>query len=297
MLDSAWHWWRKYPRKNSATMPMLETERMTFHYRTHGAEDGLPMLLLHGSFATGRWWEPFFAILPEDIFAIAPDLRGCGGSTHSDGGYAIEDQAADVAAFVDGLGLNNFDLVGHSSGGAIAVEYALNQMDRLHSLVLVDTAPVEGVFTPLEGLRLLDSMREDRDLLARALATLMPTAPPSTMTQAEFDAFFAQLVEDASQMAPAAFSAVAYALDRWNRFEEVRRLSLPTLLIWGNEDTIIDRDATTRTLIAIPGASNLEVLRGVGHSPMIESPVVLAERIIDFVAEEFEAFEEARKIE
>ncbi|MBI1295089.1 alpha/beta fold hydrolase [bacterium] len=278
-------------------MPMLETERMTFHYRTHGAEDGLPMLLLHGSFATSRWWEPFFAILPEDIFAIAPDLRGCGASTHSDGGYAIEDQAADVAAFVDGLGLNDFDLVGHSSGGAIAVEYALNQMARLHSLVLVDTAPVEGVFTPVEGLRLLDSMREDRDLLARALATLMPTAPPSTMTQAEFDAFFAQLVEDASQMAPAAFSAVAHALDRWNRFEEARRLSLPTLLIWGNEDTIIDRDAITRTLIAIPGASNLEVLRGVGHSPMIESPVVLAERIIDFVAEEFEAFEEARKIE
>lgn len=278
-------------------MPILETARMTFHYRTHGDADGLPMLLLHGSFATGRWWEPFFAILPDDIFAIAPDLRGCGGSTHSERGYAIEEQAADVAAFVDALGLTDFDLVGHSSGGAIAVEYALTHMDRLHSLVLVDTAPVEGVFTPVEGLRLLDSMREDRDLLARALATLMPTVPPSTMTQAEFDAFFAQLVEDASQMAPAAFSGVAQALDRWNRFEDVRRLTLPVLLIWGNQDTIVDRDATTRTLIAIPGASNLEVLRGVGHSPMLESPVVLAERIIDFVAEEFEAFEEARRIE
>jgi pimeloyl-ACP methyl ester carboxylesterase len=101
-------------------------------------------------------------------------------------------------------------------------------------------------------------------------------------------------VRDAQSMAPAAFSAVAQALDHWNRFEEVRRLSLPTLLIWGNQDTIVDRDAVTRTLIAIPGAGNLEVLRGVGHSPMIEAPVVLAERIIDFIAEEFEDYAEAR---
>ncbi len=278
-------------------MPMLETERMTFHYRTHGAEDGLPMLLLHGSFATGRWWEPFFAILPEAIYAIAPDLRGCGDSTHSENGYDIDEQAADVAAFVDTLGLQDFDLIGHSSGGAIAVEYALNHMDRLHSLILVDTAPVEGVFTPLEGLHLLDSMRQDRELLGRALATLMPTAPPSTMTLDQFNAFFEELVSDAAQMAPAAFSAVAQALDRWNRFEEAHRLSLPTLLIWGSEDTIIERDAITRTLIAIPGAGNLEVLRGVGHSPMIESPVVLAERIIDFVAEEFDEFAAARRTE
>jgi pimeloyl-ACP methyl ester carboxylesterase len=131
--------------------------------------------------------------------------------------------------------------------------------------------------------------------LSQALASLMPSVPPPTMTTTEFEAFFEELLSDAQSMAPAAFSAVAQALDRWNRFEEVRRLSLPTLLIWGNQDTIVDRDAITRTLIAIPGAGNLEVLRGVGHSPMIEAPVVLAERIIDFVAEEFDDYAEARQ--
>lgn len=267
---------------------------MTFHYRTHGDPKGLPMLLLHGNFASSRWWEPFFAILPDDIYAIAPDLRGCGGSTKSADGYEIHEQAADIAALVNALGLDGFDLVGHSSGGAIAIEYALNQGQRLHSLILICTAPVEGVFTPLEGLRLMEQMRTDRDLLGRALAALMPGTPPSTMTAAEFEAFFERLVVDAQSMAPAAFSAVALALDRWNRFEEARRLTLPTLLLWGNQDTIVDRDAITRTLIAIPGAGNLEVLRGIGHSPMIEAPVVLAERIIDFIAEEFEDYAEAR---
>ncbi|MBX3052205.1 MAG: alpha/beta hydrolase [Caldilineaceae bacterium] len=276
-------------------MPTITTPRLRFHYRTHGDPDGLPMLLLHGSFASSRWWEPFFAILPDEIYAIAPDLRGCGGSGHSADGYEIQEQAADVAAFADALGLEDFDLVGHSSGGAIAIEYALAHPARLHSLILVDSAPIEGVFTPLEGYQLLEQMRTDRGLLGQALASLMPATPPPTMTPGDFQAFFEGLVDDAAGMAPPAFTAVARALDHWNRFEEARHLSLPTLLLWGEKDTLVDRDSTTRMLIAIPGAANLEVLRGVGHSSMIESPVQLAERIIDFITDDFASFEEARE--
>lgn len=275
-------------------MPTITTPRMTFHYRTHGDTDGLPMLLLHGSFATSRWWEPFFQILPPQIFAIAPDLRGCGASSHSADGYEIYEQAEDIAAFVEAIGLSDFDLVGHSSGGALAIEYALTHPGAVRSLILVDSAPIEGVFTPLEGYQLLEEMREDSALLARALAALMPSAPPPTMSEDEFNAFFAQLVEDATGMAPAAFTGVAEALQHWNRFEEARYLSLPTLLVWGANDSLVDRDSTTRMLIAIPGAANLEVLRGVGHSPMIEAPVVLAERIIDFITDDFDSFAEAR---
>jgi len=277
-------------------MPTITTPRLTFHYRTHGDADGLPMLLLHGSFASSRWWQPFFAILPDEIYAIAPDLRGCGGSERSDDGYEVHEQAEDVASFIDALGLEDFDLVGHSSGGAIAVEYALTHPSRARSLILVDSAPIEGVFTPLEGYQLLEQMRVDRSLLSQALASLMPSTPPPTMTVEEFQPFFEKLIDDAAGMAPAAFTGVARALEHWNRFEEARYLSLPSLLLWGERDTLVDRDSTTRMLIAIPGAANLEVLAGVGHSPMIESPVVLAERIIDFITEDFAGFEEARYI-
>ena len=277
-------------------MPILTTPRLTFHYRTHGDADGLPMLLLHGSFASSRWWEPFCAILPDEIYAVAPDLRGCGGSSRREEGYEIHEQAEDVAAFVNALGLDGFDLVGHSSGGAIAIEYVLSHPARARSLILVDSAPIEGVFTPLESYQLLEQMREDRSLLAQALISLMPAAPPPTMSTDEFNEFFETLVDDAAAMAPAAFSAVARALQHWNRYEEARYLSLPTLLLWGSADTLVDRDSTTRMLIAIPGAANLEILRGVGHSPLIESPVGLAERIINFITDDFDSFAEARTI-
>ena len=275
-------------------MNSVHTARLTFNIRTSGNTEGVPLLLLHGSHATSRWWEPFFAILPDSIYAIAPDLRGCGQSTHSQGGYEIEDQAEDIAELIQSLALTDFDLVGHGSGGAIAIEYALRYSQRLRSLILVDSVPIEGAFTPLQGLQLLSQMREDRPMLQKALSTLFPSAPPPTMSEKEFESFFERLVDDAASMAPAAFTAVAEALGRWNRLEEAHRLTLPTLLLLGTEDVIIERDAATRSLLAIPGASNLEILRGVGHSPMVESPVVLGERIIDFITEDFDSFEEAR---
>ena len=275
-------------------MNRVQTARLTFNIRTSGSRDGVPLLLLHGSHATSRWWEPFFAILPDSIYAIAPDLRGCGQSTHSQDGYEIEDQAEDIAELIQSLALSDFDLVGHGSGGAIAIEYALRYSQRLRSLILVDSVPIEGAFTPLQGLQLLSQMRDDRSMLRQALSTLFPSAPPPTMSETEYESFFERLVDDAASMAPAAFTAVAEALGRWNRLEEAHRLTLPTLLLLGTEDVIIERDAATRSLIAIPGASNLEILRGVGHSPMVESPVVLAERIIDFITEDFDSFEEAR---
>lgn len=272
-------------------MPHIATSRLNFHYRTHGLPDGLPVLLVHGSYASSRWWEPLFALLPVEIYAIAPDLRGCGQSEKTASGYTIEEQAADLGSLVQALDWRNFDLVGHSTGGAIAVEFALNHPDRLNTLTLVDSPPVEGVFTPLETLMLLEKLKTDRPLLRQVLAALMPTFP---IEQPENARFFAQLVEDAAQMAPAAFTALAESLGQWNRFAEAKALTLPTLIIWGDQDQIVTREATTRTLIAIPGASNLEILREVGHSPMIEAPLVLAERFLDFINEDFASYDGIR---
>jgi pimeloyl-ACP methyl ester carboxylesterase len=233
-------------------------------------------------------------VLPDEILAIAPDLRGMGNSERSAGGYAIPDQAEDIAAFIAALDWDDFDLVAHSSGGAIAMEYVLSNSDKVRTLALVDSVPIEGVFSPVETYVLLDKMRTDRDLLAQALQTLMPTLDLSGNDAAAL-AYFNQLVDDAQQMDPAAFTALADALNAWNRFGESNYFRLPTLLIWGDQDIIVDRDAVTRTLIAMPGANNLEVLRSVGHSPMIEAPVALAERLIDFITDDFEEFDEVRR--
>jgi branched-chain amino acid transport system permease protein len=273
---------------------LVETPRLRFFCRSAGADDGIPLLLLHGSYGSSRWWTPFCAALPVEIYAVAPDLRGCGRSDKPDAGYTIEEQAADVAALLDVLGWESCHLMAHSSSGAIAIEFALNQPHRLDTLALVDTVPVEGVFTPLDGYLVLEQMRSDRALLSDALRSLMPAAPIDD-DHPELLRFFATLVDDASQMAPAAFTATARALAQWNRFGDARRLTLPTLLVWGEHDEIVDRAATTRTLVAIPGAANLEIIRGAGHSPLIETPAALAARWLDFILADFDAYDAVRR--
>ena len=269
-------------------MPFVTTPRLTVHYRTTGNPDQLPMLFVHGSFASSRWWQPLFDLLPDEIYGLALDLRGCGASDKPDVGYTIEEQAADLAAFVDALGLSDFDLVAHSSGGAVAIEYTLSHPAAPRTLILVDSAPIEGVFTPLDGLLLLEQMKDDRALLAKALAAIMPSFDSAS------NPFFAQLIDDAADMAPAAFAGLAASLNQWNRFGEARNLTLPCLVVWGDLDQIVPRATMTRTLIAIPGANNMEVLHNVGHSPMIEAPLAFAERLIDFIGEDFSGFAHVR---
>ncbi len=271
----------------------LVTPSITFFCRSWGAADGIPVLLLHGSYGTSRWWERFAQALPEQIYAVAPDLRGCGGSSKSVAGYSIEEQSRDVEALVQALDWDDFHLVAHSSSGAIAVEYALQNPGRLSTLTLVSSVPVEGVFTPIDGYMLLEQMKHDRPLLAQAIALLAPSLRAQPQKSGN-DSLLQTLVDDAQQMAPAAFVEVARGLSHWNRFADASRLTLPTLLVWGDQDSIVDRAAATRTLLAIPGANNLEVLRGIGHSPMLEAPQRLSDIFVDFITQDFAGFANIR---
>lgn len=260
----------------------VETGRLRMAYRRQGLADGIPLLFLHGSFATSRWWQPVLDLLPAEFDAIASDLRGCGATEKVPTGYAIESQAEDIALFVDALGLRGFCLVAHSSSCAIAIEYVLTNPEMATSLLLIAPPPLSGVTTPPEGLATLDAMRSDPLLLREALSLLAPNLAHSD------DAFFGVIVDDAQEMAPAAFTANAVALSAWNRSAEARMLTLPTLLVWGDQDPIVPRSDVTHMLISLPGALNLDILHGVGHSPMLDAPLELAERIVDFATDELD---------
>jgi branched-chain amino acid transport system permease protein len=266
-------------------MPYLTPSHLRLYYEQSGAGPQ-PVVLVHGSFASSRWWLPVMALLPAEQFTChAPDLPGCGRSDRPDdpASYTVERLAAALADLLDGLGLWDVDLVGHSLGAAVALSYAVAHPGRLRSLTLVSTPSPQGTLTPPEGYALLEQMRSDRGLLVQALASIMPAHAP--------DPFFQQLVDDAQGQAPVAFSAAALALEQWRvDRNELLQLRLPVLLVWGDRDQIVERAVQTGLLLSIPGANNLEVLRGCGHTPMLERPDAFAQVLLNFIAQDFEGY-------
>jgi branched-chain amino acid transport system permease protein len=263
-------------------MPYLTTPHLRLYYEQSGAGPQ-PVVLVHGSFATSRWWQPVMALLPAEQFTCcAPDLPGCGRSDRPDdpASYAVEPLAAALADLLDAQGLWDVELVGHSLGAAVALSYAVANPSRLRSLTLVSTPSPQGTPTPPEGYALLEQMRSDRSLLAQALASTMPAHAP--------DPFFQQLVDDAQGQAPAAFGAAALALGQWRLDRsDLLQLRLPVLLVWGDRDQIVERAVQTGLLLSIPGANNLEVLRGCGHTPMLERPAAFAQVLLNFIGQDF----------
>lgn len=119
------------------TMKQIKGSAGSLHINDGGA-GGLPVVFVHSFAGDVTHWTAQLAHLRKSRRAVAFDLRGHGQSEPSArNDYAIESLAADLAAVVDALQLECFVLVGHSIGGAVALEYAAQQPQRVAGLVLV----------------------------------------------------------------------------------------------------------------------------------------------------------------
>ncbi len=247
---------------------MIQTPDLAIHYRTSG-RGAQALVFVHGNYASSRWWVPQLEQIPRCLRAYAPDLRGCGGR---DGQtrfrrptktVSIRELADDLAQFIAALHLSNPILVGHSLGGMIVTEYALAHPRRVRGLVLVDTAPPDGL--PLAGF-----VGTYTRLFVQGNHTLMR----STLRHVGLPrsgAFAEQLVDDAVSADASQYSAFSNAVATWDVSAALPGLDVPTLLIWGQHDPLIPTWIGVRYRQALPNAK-LVIMPGVGHSPPIERP-------------------------
>jgi pimeloyl-ACP methyl ester carboxylesterase len=105
---------------------------------------GPAVVLLHGFGDTGDMWEPLAAVLAKDHQVIVPDLRGMGLSSHPEAGYEKAAQARDMAAVLDALKVQRFQLVTHDIGNMVGYALAAQFPSRVSSWVVMD-APLPGL--------------------------------------------------------------------------------------------------------------------------------------------------------
>ena len=119
-------------------MPTLSHSGVDLAYVERGAGDP-PMLFLHGMACVKEHMDALVDAFAPNHRCVAFDLRGHGSSSVPEGAYATTDFMADIAAFIDDLGLDRPVLVGHSFGGSVSLAFAAAHPDRVRALVMLDS--------------------------------------------------------------------------------------------------------------------------------------------------------------
>jgi 3-oxoadipate enol-lactonase len=112
---------------------------IAINYIEYGSTQGLPVVFIHGFPFSHKMWEPQMRELPNDIHAIAYDVRGHGSSDVGDGQFTIELFVDDLIVLLDHLSLEKAVLCGLSMGGYIALRAIEKYPARIKGLILCDT--------------------------------------------------------------------------------------------------------------------------------------------------------------
>jgi len=110
------------------------------NFKQFGDTDRPALFMLHGLLGSMDNWRGQAQKLSSHYHVITPDLRNHGHSPHLSG-MRYKDMAADILSLADDLNIQSFDLLGHSMGGKVAMNLALNNPERLNKLIIVDIAP------------------------------------------------------------------------------------------------------------------------------------------------------------
>ncbi|MCC3761617.1 alpha/beta fold hydrolase [Glycomyces sp. TRM65418] len=254
------------------------------HVAQTGPRQAPPLLLVHGSGASGAFWGPMAPILADHHRVIRVDLPGCGQSPPSPP-YDVPAQAARLAAMLHDLGLGPVTAVGHSSGGYVATALAEQRPDLVRALALISTGPGPDAFLPQPVVL--------RALLAPPLGPLLWARRSDAMIRSGISATAArpvdlpdELVADVRRLS---YRTLRTLLRRFDDYltersvpERLAALDVPVLVVFGAADPRWD-PASAHRYDAVPTA-RVELLAGVGHLPLLEAPETTGRLLLDFTA-------------
>lgn len=239
-----------------------------FYLRKGGGKPSL--LFLHGAGGTHRHWGKQMQAI-RDGTLIALDLPGHGRSKGK-GRRTIEGYADLVAEFMAAPHLASPTVVGHSMGGAIALDLALRYGDRLGGLILVGTgARLRVMPSLLEGLK--EDYGATIDLICRY--AYGPLAGEEMVRAGR---------KEMVAVGPEVLLGDLLACDRFDVMSRLGEVRLPTMVICGEEDQLTPLKYAQFLVDHIPGA-RLVTIPEAGHMVMLEKPHETTEAIAGFSSE------------
>ena len=240
-------------------------------YVDDGPASGVPVVFLHGITDSWKSFAGVIPYMPEWTRSIAISLRGHGDSSRPDGGYDPADFAADVRGCLDALAIPSAVIVGHSMGSLVAQRFAIDYPERTQALVVMGSAP---------EVRSLPALM---DLWQHDIAAMTDPVDPvfarefqeSTVARPTAAGLIDTAVQESLKVPVRVWRDAMRGLTEVDHTAELRRLRMPTLIVWGTADAFFTQHAQVALRDAIPHA-RLTVYVGGGHAVHWEDPAQFA---------------------
>jgi pimeloyl-ACP methyl ester carboxylesterase len=268
-------------------------------FTNHG--EGSPVLLLHGCpFSSFVWRNVIPPLAQAGHRCVAPDLLGLGDTeTPPDADWSLPAQVSMLTGFLDTLGLERVDIVGHDHGGAIAQLLAADYPDRIDRLVLCNAEAYDNWPSGDERPFVIATQLPIIGMLFR-LALSSPTAfkfilrtakaveNPSALTDELVTGYVRANLSDPHKRAKTARFLAGQLEPDNNRhtleaLDGLRLFDRPTMLVWGTEDPHFGPEWADRLATDIAGFRRKELL-STGHLVMEEEPERFTSLLADFLA-------------
>ena len=252
-------------------------------YAHQGDENGIPVILLHGY--TDSWFS-FSQIMPlldQKYRVYALDQRGHGESDRPVGGYAMQQFAADVVAFMDAKNIKQATIVGHSMGSLVGQHLAAQAPERVKRLVLVATA------TTVHTNELVQQLQREINALKDPIPEkFVYDFQISTAFQPLSNDFFKTVLKESLRLPAHVWQQVMAEMMSPDVAVELKKIKTPTLILWGDKD-FFPRSEQDALVSALPNAV-LKVYKDTGHALHWERPEAFATDLKTFINSDLQAF-------
>lgn len=266
-------------------MPKIRANGIDIYYEIHGR--GHPLVLISG-LSYSRWqWHRMIPGLAEHFQVITFDNRGVGRTDRPDGPYSAPMLAADTAALLEALEVEKAAVMGHSMGGFVAQELALDRPDLVSHLILAAThygGPHHVPITEEAMAVLSDTSGDPMERFRRGLA--VSTAPGFAERNPDvIEAWMAYRTQNPIEPGPyQAQLAVGLALadEEAAYAHRLHRVQAPTLILFGQHDKVVP-PANADLLAEQISDSAIEILPDAGHFFPLETPAAAVQAVVHFL--------------
>ncbi|MEU3224820.1 alpha/beta fold hydrolase [Streptomyces sp. NPDC006976] len=249
------------------------------HVCQDGPRDAPALLLIHGSASSARSWDALVPLLAGAHHVVRIDLLGHGRSAKPDDGrYTIPDQARRAGEVLDRLGVGRAVVVGHSSGGVAATALAEQRPELVSGLVLINTGPALDAFIAQGSGAAGPAQWPPSDEQLRQFAGTGFSRPGYRVPDTLLDEVRAMTFHTFT----ATMAGTRAYLEQRALPDRLAVLGVPLLVLFGADDRRW-RSSSAADYRVVPGAE-VELLPGLGHSPILEDPPRVAAPLLAFAA-------------